>query len=140
MPDPIFHMVYESTAVRRLVDAELEDLLKQARLKNFIHGITGILIYGDGKFIQALEGPKSEIEALLRTIRRDALHRDVTTLVEMENDYRDFPGWAMAYSDSRNTASFAELKTRLDDILLVPKTGTGNSIYRLLHDFLTGAC
>ncbi|MDA0664218.1 MAG: BLUF domain-containing protein [Proteobacteria bacterium] len=140
MPDPIYHVVYVSTAVRPLADADLEDLLKQSRLRNFIHGITGILIYDDGKFIQALEGPKVKIDALVRTIRGDRRHRDVTTLFVTENDNLDFPGWAMAYSDSRNTATFADLKARLDDVMQIRNGDPGNSIYRLLQNFLAGAC
>ncbi len=140
MPDPIYHLVYVSMAVRRLADAELEELLKQSRVRNFMHGITGILIYDDGKFIQALEGPKVKIEALIRTIRGDRGHRDVTILVATENDNRDFPGWAMAYSDNGNTAAFADLKTRLDDVMQVRNDDPGSSIYRLLQNFLTSAC
>jgi len=140
MHGSMYHLVYMSTAVERLSDAALKDLLAESRMRNGLHEITGILIYGDGKFIQVLEGPKGKVEALYMTIRGDRRHRDVTTLVTTENDSRDFPGWAMAYSDDRNAAVFYDLRLRLDDIMQVRNDDPERSIYQLLQNFLASDC
>ena len=121
-------------------EAAVTGLVAASVRRNGLHEISGILIYGDGKFIQGREGPKGKVEALYMTIRGDRRHRDVTTLVTTENDSRDFPGWAMAYSDDRNAAVFEDLRRRLDDILDIRKDDPEHPIYQLLQRFLAGDC
>ena len=47
-------LVYVSLANQEMSESHLEDLLKKARIKNETLNITGMLLYRDGFFMQAL--------------------------------------------------------------------------------------
>lgn len=97
MQDELLTIVYVSAATRLLDDAELEGLLRGAREHNARQGITGILLYGDGNFMQLLEGPAEAVDALYASIRRDPRHHMVTTVLEERGRAREFAEWSMAY-------------------------------------------
>ena len=50
------HIIYLSRATRRPTDDELAILLTQARAANAQQNVTGALVYGDGQFMQIIEG------------------------------------------------------------------------------------
>ncbi|HEX5803864.1 MAG TPA: BLUF domain-containing protein [Azospira sp.] len=90
-------IVYVSAATHPMSDAELEALLHKAREHNACHGISGLLLYGDGNFMQLLEGPPDEVAALYGRIQRDPRHHMVTTVLEEPDLPREFADWSMAY-------------------------------------------
>ena len=49
-------LVYVSAARKLFDEAELSALLTQCRANNARLGVTGVLLYADGNFMQALEG------------------------------------------------------------------------------------
>ena len=55
------YLIYISTAVKLMTDAELISILADSRDNNKLKNITGMLLYGDGTFIQVLEGGKKDI-------------------------------------------------------------------------------
>ena len=82
----------------RAVDASpaaIESIVASARQHNHDAGVTGIFVYGDGVFMQALEGGRAAVNALYATILRDARHQDVTLLHYEEITERRFGGWTM---------------------------------------------
>ena len=93
----LLSVIYTSAATRLLDDAELEGLLRGAREHNAQQGITGILLYGDGNFMQLLEGPEEAVAGLYARIRRDPRHHMVTTILEERGRGREFSEWSMAY-------------------------------------------
>lgn len=95
----MFQLVYSSTAVRRLDRDELTCLVERARSHNGDHGITGMLLCSEGRFLQLLEGEEDEVRQLYAAICADARHRDVTTLSETRRLRRQFPTWTMAFRD-----------------------------------------
>ena len=56
MNDSIYQLVYISAANHEFTEKELHELLSKARKNNESYGITGMLLYHQGSFIQALEG------------------------------------------------------------------------------------
>jgi len=78
---------------------ELHKLLSQSRNKNQRLEITGMLLYANKKFIQALEGEKNQVLELYNVIMDDSRHFNVTTLMENEIDAREFPHWTMGYKN-----------------------------------------
>lgn len=50
-------LTYKSRAAYSPSPADLEDLVHKARLRNRSLGVTGMLLYENGKFLQTLEGP-----------------------------------------------------------------------------------
>ena len=93
----MFYLIYISSAVSLFSGKELSDLLEISRRNNHALGITGMLLYKDGNFMQFLEGPKDEVIALLEKIKKDPRHRGVMTLLQQENAEREFSDWAMGF-------------------------------------------
>lgn len=92
----VLTIVYVSAATRPMSEDELEELLTQAREKNSRLGITGILLYHDGNFMQMLQGPQDAVRALYASIEVDPRHHMVIPLVVESGLPREFADWAMA--------------------------------------------
>src|SRR3954471_15675089 len=75
--------------------AAIESILAQSREHNPASGITGILCYGGGIFLQAIEGGRTPVSALFGHIQRDGRHKDVVLLQFEEILERRFGGWSM---------------------------------------------
>lgn len=92
-------VVYVSTAVRPFGRRELLSLLRDARARNAAAGITGMLLYRSGNFIQALEGPPAAVDALLGRIARDGRHAGMILVLRRTVATREFAGWSMGFDD-----------------------------------------
>jgi hypothetical protein len=73
----------------------IESILVQARQHNALIGITGILCYGDGIFLQCIEGGRMQVSELYGAIQKDERHKDVALLHYEEISERRFSGWSM---------------------------------------------
>jgi hypothetical protein len=102
------HLIYLSSAKGALSAQELQDLLVQSRHNNEQLGITGLLLYKDGNFLQAIEGEKEAVEALYAKIALDHRHHGLLVLFNEEIPERDFASWTMGFRDlsSRPFAGF----------------------------------
>jgi hypothetical protein len=67
--------------------------------KNPALGVTSLLLFRDGTFIQLLEGGRDEVEALYDTIRADVRHKDVTTIWRFASDSTWSTDWSMGFRD-----------------------------------------
>jgi hypothetical protein len=76
-------------------DSAIEAILTQSRHFNPTSGITGILCYGGGIFLQAIEGGRSPVSELYGHIQHDKRHKDVVLLHYEEISERRFGGWTM---------------------------------------------
>jgi Sensors of blue-light using FAD len=90
----LVRLLYASRAVDTSPEA-IESILSQARQHNSLTGITGILCYGGGIFLQAIEGGRMQVSDLFGHIQRDARHKDVALLHYEEIFERRFGGWSM---------------------------------------------
>lgn len=95
----LIQLVYVSSAVRFMSDEELAELLRVSRENNARLDITGLLLYKDGNFIQALEGPEEAVLQLYDKISRDPRHVGVMTLVKEPVKNRLFPEWSMGFQN-----------------------------------------
>ncbi|MEQ1622244.1 MAG: BLUF domain-containing protein [Methylococcales bacterium] len=91
-------LVYVSLANQEMSDNHLQSMLKKAREKNEKLSITGMLLYRDGFFMQALEGELKDIEDLFNTISQDQRHRDVLLIYKKPIQQRGFPDWTMGFN------------------------------------------
>lgn len=73
----------------------ISTILAQSREYNPSCGITGILCYGGGIFLQAIEGGRLAVSELYGHIQRDKRHKDVALLQFEEITERRFSGWTM---------------------------------------------
>lgn len=98
-------LVYSSTATHAFSEGELDALLQQARGRNERLGVTGMLSYRSGSFVQFLEGDPRHIDALLESLRADDRHRDLTVLIDEPISERQFTNWTMGYERMRPPTS-----------------------------------
>lgn len=92
-------LVYFSAATQLFTKAELVDLLSQAREKNKGLGISGILLYKDGSFLQLIEGEDASINALYASISKDPRHHDIVVVFDEPISERLFGDWSMGFYD-----------------------------------------
>jgi hypothetical protein len=106
-----FRLIYSSEAAPGLAAAELEEMLGESRIRNRVYGITGVLLFVEGAFLQILEGEREDVLGLMERIERDPRHRGVKVFYEQEVDERAFASWSMAYlsPSAEEVAKWAEL-------------------------------
>ena len=90
----LVRLLYASRAVDSSSEA-ISKILAHSRHYNPSLGITGILCYGGGVFLQAIEGGRMAVNELYGHILRDARHKDVVLLDYEEISERRFGGWTM---------------------------------------------
>lgn len=95
----MFFLTYVSTANQHLSKDDLNELLAQCRENNARLGITGMLLYKEGNFMQALEGEEGAVRSLYAKIARDPRHRGEMILQQGITKERQFPGWSMGFRD-----------------------------------------
>ena len=92
----VFSLAYLSRATDALVDeATLADILSVSQRHNIATGLTGVLAYFDGHFIQVLEGPSVPLTLTLDRIRADPRHEDLRIVGPTPVGERSFPDWCM---------------------------------------------
>lgn len=90
----LVRLLYASRALDTQPDA-IDAILAQSRQYNPTCGITGILCYGGGIFLQAIEGGRMAVSDLYGHIQKDPRHKDVVLLMYEEISERRFSGWTM---------------------------------------------
>lgn len=137
-PVVIFAVVYSSVASAPMGSAELRSLLSQSRDRNRRDGVSGMLLYRTGRFMQLLEGEEETVRTLVDTIVGDPRHTDVTTLWSTHREERLFPDWSMGFRDLTGQAR-AGLDGYVDimdsPVTALDVTRTGSTGEELLHLF-----
>ena len=93
----MYHLVYVSSAVELFSGEDLVALLAKSRANNERSGLTGMLLYKDGNFMQALEGEEAAVKETHARIARDPRHRGILTLIQGPQEGRQFPDWSMGF-------------------------------------------
>jgi hypothetical protein len=93
--DTLVNLVYVSNAARKLGAADIETILHGAQRENATRGITGALMYYDGRFLQVLEGPAAAVQSVYERILADTRHQDVRLLIREPTSERLFGQWSM---------------------------------------------
>ncbi len=76
-------------------DGIITDIVAEAQLRNITEGITGILFYHDGKFIQLIEGYENALRGLVERIARDPRHGDLHFFLDETVLHRSCAEWSM---------------------------------------------
>ncbi len=61
-------------------------------------GITGLLLYHDGNFLQILEGEAEKVQATFARIAANPRHRNLQRLPPVSVHTRLFPDWSMGFA------------------------------------------
>lgn len=93
----LVRLVYVSSATQPLRDAELARILESSVRHNRTQGITGMLLYLEGTFMQVLEGEDAAINETFERICEDDRHHDVFLLQQVSVAEREFSRWHMSF-------------------------------------------
>ncbi len=96
---PVYSLIYASSAVRPFTTEDLHALLDASRTRNAADGITGMLLYKDGNFLQLLEGEQAAVERTFQRIQRDPRHRGSVILRDAHEPEPLYAEWAMGFVD-----------------------------------------
>lgn len=89
-------LIYMSTMVGDS-EHELGAIWKSAVHHNQQNGVTGMLLYYGGGFIQVLEGEEAAVMETFGRICKDKRHHDITCLSNVEVPQRHFENWSMGF-------------------------------------------
>ena len=104
-------VAYVSTSSIPMDSKSVESMLEVFRSSNRAAGITGVLLYCNGSYMQYLEGPREAVNAIYRRVALDQRHHGVVELLNGPVEAREFGEWDMGYSEM-GTKTFRELIER----------------------------
>lgn len=119
----LHHFFYLSASHELMSAPALADILAVSRRNNGRDGLSGMLLYQDGVFVQYIEGPLEPLTATKDRILLDPRHTNVIRMTEGPANARLFPDWSMGFQDADRIGehlggfdlSFATLDTRIPD-------------------------
>ncbi|WP_353226486.1 BLUF domain-containing protein [Novosphingobium sp.] len=94
-------LTYRSEAAVAPSPADLQSMVTSARGRNRTMGVTGMLLYDDGRYLQTIEGPPEAVELVWSSIQRDPRHGRIEILSQHIVPSRLFSGWDMQLVDER---------------------------------------
>jgi hypothetical protein len=95
----VHQFAYVSRAVVDFDRAALLELLERSRAHNTAAGLTGLLLFKSGQFLQVLEGDRQRVLDLYARIRLDPRHVGLVQVHDRDVAARDFPDWSMGFFD-----------------------------------------
>lgn len=98
----VYTITYSSFATIEFCDADLGNLLMDARERNERLDITGALLYRNGRFVQVLEGAEEAVRECFATIVADTRHT-IHMVSERPITVRRFDTWTMGYQRDGST-------------------------------------
>jgi hypothetical protein len=133
----LVRLLYASRTVDPSAET-IDAILAQSRQFNPASGITGILCYGGGIFLQAIEGGRAAVSELYGHIQKDARHKEVILLHFEEISERRFGGWTMGLVDASrvNTNILLKYSERAE---LDPYSVSGKVSLALLEELIATA-
>lgn len=87
----------------------LKEMLISFRKNNEANGVTGMMLFSDGSFLQVLEGENNIIDTLIKKIKKDSRHHSVVQIAEGSITERNFGKWSMSFK-TVSPEEFKELK------------------------------
>jgi hypothetical protein len=95
----LVRLMYASRAVPAVDHEELVTILRQSKGHNPTIGVTGVLCFSGGIFLQVLEGGRSAVNRLYNRIAADPRHTEVEVLLYEEIGERRFASWSMGQAN-----------------------------------------
>jgi hypothetical protein len=93
--EDLFQLVYVSRSRGSLSDDDLRAIQSEAVKRNGPLGVTGVLLYSGGCFLQLLEGPRKAISEVYGKISTDPRHHRPSVLYFEPAETRLAQAWSM---------------------------------------------
>ncbi len=91
----LYRLIYMSRAVPELGYSDLRDIMAKSEVNNSQVGLTGLLCFGNGMFLQVLEGSRPAISQTYHRILQDPRHHSVELIAFDPVLQREFIEWSM---------------------------------------------
>jgi hypothetical protein len=93
----MYYIIYLSAGTQWFDETELRNILAISHVNNSRNNITGLLLYGEGNFIQLLEGEEAIVQQTFERISADPRHTGITHIAGGTLNERNFPAWSMGF-------------------------------------------
>lgn len=104
----LIHLIYVSSARAGLGTEDLTNILASSDQHNTRLHVTGMLLYVNSSFMQALEGEEAAVDETYARIKLDSRHTGVILIERAPIHVRSFGRWSMGFK-SQNAADLAHL-------------------------------
>lgn len=94
---PLRAIAYVSEAPAGLSSTALDALVDDAARFNTLAGVTGVLLFDGGRFLQYFEGPEDGMAAVHERILQARSHHGIVELCRGSVPQRYFPFWGMRW-------------------------------------------
>ncbi|PTS82366.1 blue light sensor protein [Pseudomonas sp. HMWF032] len=111
----LVRLTYASRASHSVSAELIRDILDSSQRNNPSKGLTGMLCCNADSFLQALEGPRSEVNALYNRLADDSRHKDLTILDYAEINVRRYSTWSMGWAGAKQANRELFLKYSASD-------------------------
>ncbi len=91
----LVRLLYASRAADNVNQEALVAIVRKSKANNPSAGVTGVLCFSEGIFLQVLEGGRAAVNQLYNRIATDPRHTDLQLLCYEEIGERRFAGWSM---------------------------------------------
>jgi Sensors of blue-light using FAD len=95
----LIQLIYISSATNWPSEIDLKELLEQSRARNLRQNITGMLLYGNATYMQALEGVEKDVDDIYNSILKDPRNTGNVVLVKEKISKRNFSNWSMGFKN-----------------------------------------
>jgi hypothetical protein len=94
---PLHRAIYVSDTVGEAATSllVLAEILGASERNNRRDSLTGVLMRHGGRFLQAIEGRRADVDRLMDRLRADPRHQNVRLLSDQDVPVRLFPEWPM---------------------------------------------
>ncbi|MEJ2792860.1 BLUF domain-containing protein [Iodobacter sp. LRB] len=103
----LYALVYVSSATALMTDDQLESLLIDAGELNQQNGVTGLLLYNQGEFMQYLEGREQAVHETFQRITASKRHTGILCLFDEKIEQRSFADWNMGFVQATQSQMLA---------------------------------
>lgn len=101
----MLNLVFTSKETTPMTELMLMELLTKSRKNNVRDGITGVLLYREGTFLQVLEGYADKVHTTFSRVLRDNRHHAIKVLLEKPITEWKFRGYAMGFNRLSSSSS-----------------------------------
>lgn len=109
-PEQLHEFLYCSLLTQDLPPATVGAIVTQARARNAVDGISGLLVFDGQFFCQHFEGPREAAQGLMGRLQRDPRHADLVVVHEGPLAARRYTGFAMGLAECEGPAPISALQ------------------------------
>ncbi len=117
-------IVYISAATAPFTDQQLEALLVVARELNLTSGVTGVLLYSLGNFMQYFEGEEEAVQVTYERILASKRHKNIVEIFDRPISTRSFASWQVGFTQPTQSELLALSTANWQDMSATPADAT----------------